>query len=262
MKKIYFFLCFSYLFINLSIGYSKEPLDSCFILVYPNDYDPITGTGTYFNPDSVMIDTCSQSSNYGKLFSKKGYEFSMKVYVFGNDILPSYTPVTWQDISSSFTQIKEGFQNLEQEFGPYTIQRTDYHPSDSLFLKNPIFEIEFQNYFKFDSVANALDEIDSTSKAWMKNVPAYIIGSKVENNNINEKSKLSVSPNPAIDEITIETNNFNGYTDNQLMIYNETGKLIKKLYFKENTIKIDVSSFSNGLYFIKVNGYTKNFIKW
>jgi N-acetylneuraminic acid mutarotase len=73
--------------------------------------------------------------------------------------------------------------------------------------------------------------------------------------------KVNVYPNPASDFIDIETDFKNYY----FSVFDIMGKLIFREKINQNKIRIDLSSFSNGLYFIQVQSYekliSKKFIK-
>jgi hypothetical protein len=128
-------------------------------MVYPNDppYEE------YYNPDSIMVDTCQQSLTYGKWYAKRGYFIVQQVYIFGDSILKGDDALTWEDISSTFTQIKDQFHALEQRYGPYKIT-TSIHgsPTDSLQRLCPVWDLEFETYYAVDTICNAINLIDST----------------------------------------------------------------------------------------------------
>ncbi|MEI6506991.1 MAG: aryl-sulfate sulfotransferase [Bacteroidota bacterium] len=79
-----------------------------------------------------------------------------------------------------------------------------------------------------------------------------------------EEEQFNIYPNPTNDVMNIS---FAGQMSNQkrkleIQITNMIGEVISKSYFdKSEMIKIDVSSLTNGLYFINVNGTFKKFIK-
>jgi hypothetical protein len=77
-----------------------------------------------------------------------------------------------------------------------------------------------------------------------------------ENCNINQKSKVSVYPNPAHEKVHLLIENISLNADFYLFIYTETGNLIRKLNFitVEDSIHIDIGTvgFSPGTYIMKV----------
>jgi photosystem II stability/assembly factor-like uncharacterized protein len=72
-----------------------------------------------------------------------------------------------------------------------------------------------------------------------------------------DKLDLKVWPTTSNDFINI---NCNSKAD--LFIYNSNGQLVRKIIFSEEIQVVDISSFANGLYFVKAEGYeTAKFIK-
>lgn len=74
---------------------------------------------------------------------------------------------------------------------------------------------------------------------------------KIKTNN------LSVFPNPALDEITI--NNNSNLTEN-IFIYNAFGSLVEKVEVKQS-LKLNINKYSKGVYLLKNNENTLKFIK-
>jgi len=78
--------------------------------------------------------------------------------------------------------------------------------------------------------------------------------------NYNEDVSLTIFPNPATDILTIKT-----LQNPTIEILNVEGQLIKTITIKGNKTSIDVSAFSNGMYFLKAkteNGMTmRKFVK-
>jgi hypothetical protein len=79
-----------------------------------------------------------------------------------------------------------------------------------------------------------------------------------------EKNKVIVYPNPFNNQFEIIFNN-NIPNNGKILIYDATGKLVWERNFKNNTdekIKVTTSSFSNGIYYIKIsfeNGTSESF---
>ena len=64
---------------------------------------------------------------------------------------------------------------------------------------------------------------------------------------------LSVYPNPAMEELTISLQR-TANTNQRLNIHNQSGQLVKSMHVVSSTIKLDVSRFSNGVYYVSVAG--------
>ena len=68
---------------------------------------------------------------------------------------------------------------------------------------------------------------------------------------LNSDTHISISPNPAKDIVTISDNEM--YKEMQVSIFDIQGKQIADYKFqKQNSINIDVSNFSKGIYLVKI----------
>ena len=74
-------------------------------------------------------------------------------------------------------------------------------------------------------------------------------------NNIQEKSdiKFTVTPNPASDFLYINTKNITSQNSN-VVIYNVAGQIVYNNSFSTNQLKINLSDFQEGVYFVKISG--------
>jgi hypothetical protein len=64
-------------------------------------------------------------------------------------------------------------------------------------------------------------------------------------------NSILIYPNPANDQITIESASLN-YKDEIISIYNIQGQLVKTFTAISNKTIVDISGFQSGLYFVKV----------
>jgi len=71
---------------------------------------------------------------------------------------------------------------------------------------------------------------------------------------------FEVFPNPAIDFIEIKTN-FKAGQAHHIEIYNTIGKKMKNLWTKETNIKLDISTFPEGMYLIQISNRNKKTVK-
>jgi GH25 family lysozyme M1 (1,4-beta-N-acetylmuramidase) len=82
---------------------------------------------------------------------------------------------------------------------------------------------------------------------------------KVEDNN------FIIYPIPARDNITIENSVLNNNKNEEVLIYNLQGQLMYQQAMPENKINVDVSNFTNGMYFVKMRSQkgvmVKKFVK-
>lgn len=77
-----------------------------------------------------------------------------------------------------------------------------------------------------------------------------------------EKVKLSLYPNPVVDELTLQ---HDGMNNGRISISNALGTVIKEVYSQGNKTTIDVSELGSGMYIIQVssgeNNSTMTFVK-
>ena len=86
---------------------------------------------------------------------------------------------------------------------------------------------------------------------------------QVTSNQLKDQSLIEIFPNPSAGKISIQGLNKIGSSDVYIEISNLSGKIIEQLNVKSpgNIINIDLSSYSKGIYFIKVYTSTYNFSK-
>ena len=63
---------------------------------------------------------------------------------------------------------------------------------------------------------------------------------------------FNIYPNPANDEVTIEINNI---SFGKIIITNSLGQLFYSTEFIDTKIKINLSSFPTGIYFVRINNF-------
>ncbi len=75
----------------------------------------------------------------------------------------------------------------------------------------------------------------------------------------NIESNFSISPNPAIEEITINSENIK-YCP--LKIYDSFGRIVKEVIFSSNEPKISISDLQQGIYYVSIENLLKQkFVK-
>jgi len=73
-----------------------------------------------------------------------------------------------------------------------------------------------------------------------------------------KSADFNIFPNPAKTFILIEHNN---KKEENIKIFDITGKYVKELNINSEKLKIDISDLEKGIYFIKIGNTTKKFIK-
>ena len=81
------------------------------------------------------------------------------------------------------------------------------------------------------------------------------------NDNYSDKEDISVYPNPSSDRITVETKNVDFYKNSSVTILNIQGQQLIQQSLNNNKAVLDVSSLSNGIYFLKINSESGNVVR-
>jgi hypothetical protein len=76
-------------------------------------------------------------------------------------------------------------------------------------------------------------------------------------NFLDNKNSISIFPNPGSDKINIVANN----KLSNIIITNTIGNIVQSIFTNSNSIEIDISNFSVGVYFVKVNGQVLKMVK-
>lgn len=77
---------------------------------------------------------------------------------------------------------------------------------------------------------------------------------------LKDNTSIMVFPNPTASMLNIELNGINAGAQLQIQVLDASGKVVKSdnLTFSNQQYSIDVSSYSNGMYFLKIKGNTIN----
>ena len=114
----------------------------------------------------------------------------------------------------------------------YDTTRTARWWTDDPVAKFPIVEMDYEANGTVNSIS------------WQKSTPSVGVAEQVKN-----LTGVSLYPNPAKNEITIETS----LTDNNnIEILDVTGKLVSKASFSNNKITLSVADLENGIYFYNI----------
>jgi hypothetical protein len=143
---------------------------NCEKLIIPDD--PING---YANPDSVMVDSC-QNPPVGLCY--RWFIIEFKYYTIDLPPAPKDTSldVTWESISSTYTQLRNDFEEMENKFGGYILRKGRPEITDSTHIGSKTFFIAFNNYISADSVVNFLQNIQGLSDFYYKNRVGIDVG--------------------------------------------------------------------------------------
>ena len=249
-------ILFLVLLVPNGMSIALEINDSCFYLL---GIQPIPGYEIH-NPDSILIDTCSCSGipweKCPELYAK---EWFLAIFPYGVFDLPKYPKdttifVTIEDMSSSFTVIKQKFIDLENNFGDFTIKKVAPNIIDSSITARGFF-ISFDEYCKIESVIDSM-QIDNDYWHFSYNFRLlYQLSSKNDTPKI-YKEDIGIYPIPASEEINLQIKSAEE-SNCKIIIYNTLGMEVKNININLNSgingLNLNVSDFSSGVYFVVVN---------
>ncbi len=228
--------------------------DSCLKMIWPDDYNPLTNEGT-INPDSVKVDTCQNSPTYGMKYAQKYFLIQLKPYYYPFDTLLKPNEFKYvSEISNHCSQLKQKFEQLENNYGQILFHGLFEEVSDSSLLKNPLILISLNQYENCDSIVNILKSIDSISYAsYQMRAYNYTI---VPDNSVNGEL-IILYPNPVFEYLFIKSDNH--FNQDEIKIYSEIGQevLLKTII---NDV-VDVTVLNSGAYYFRYKNKLYKFIK-
>ncbi len=169
--------------------------DTCLKLLYPNDYDILTNTGSD-NPDSVKLDDCPGSVTFGKIFAKKYFTAKFTRYPF-DEVIPPNEMKRVSDLSDSIPGLKEQFEDLESELGIIYFKRNSIFDAtdSSWFLESGCVTILFDDYQCIENIESMFPAgIDSMISIHYR--PRYGVSASVPND-------IALRPNTKLSEINL-----------------------------------------------------------
>jgi uncharacterized repeat protein (TIGR02543 family) len=188
------------------------------------------------------------SENYFELdFSTIGYEdikISLAINSDGaaNAIIAEY----WDGSTWSSSNLNNSSQSISLEY-----QRVEFDFSNvSIGDENESFKVRFT----FNGI-NMFEDDDK--KVIFNNIAISAIDKNVlsAEDYLVEEQNLTIYPNPAKDKIRISSSS----NVDKVLVYNIFGKLVYKSSKNSNTLTVDISNFSKGIYLVKVfsGGFSK-----
>ncbi|MFH1050980.1 MAG: T9SS type A sorting domain-containing protein [bacterium] len=173
--------------------------------------------------------------------------------------------VSWEEIDSSFNDIRDGFQSFEQTFGSFSLRKVNpgFGPGDRLSRE---FELFFTDYNNVQLVTDALNEIQDVIAGF--NRTFYFHNSSVHNENNFSYNVISISPNPASEYIEINSGvdsrrqTADGKQEWDIQIFNVYGEQMYNFVGAHCNVPvhIDISNLPVGIYFVKVGNTVKSFV--
>lgn len=215
--------------------------------------------------NSVFMDTLNVSRTHSGLLQLDSlidlYDLNLKeVKDLSNSTIATFTAtgIVYRNLRPLFEQIQEinsvtyslvSFQNSGNCYGDIDVVKTFYGDTVTLKMLEKIDTSSTVSYWTY--FINNDCEIELIDKEF--NSCKNTVG-------INEiENTLSIYPNPVSDFLFVKSSNTKF---NQIKIYNILGEALEfELAFTNNLLKIDLSGFNSGIYFLQTNTKITKFIK-
>jgi hypothetical protein len=238
-------------------AYAYTPPDSCLEMIWPDDY--VHESNVYsVNPDSIKYDNCPDSPTFDREFAKRYWILQFRPYYYPFDkVLKPDTIKRVSDISSSKSELKQIFEQLESELGLIYFKGYEFEEPDYVVMKNPVLRIYFQKYQDIEFINDTFKLlIDSLLSIGYINKAVFIIGVEESYQDRNNSNEISIFPNPVKDILYLESTN--EYPTGLIKIYSAFGTIQMESIFKR---EINISCLSDGLYCLVYKDRIYKFIK-
>ena len=220
----------------------------------------------YFNPDSVMYDSCLCPGNEDYppcdyIYAKKWFSITFKNKDPFNFPIGPYDTLyiaTWQQLDSTQSELRKIFQNIENIFGTFILKKDFPEVIDSNRPASRIYLIKFDNYVNIWNVSDSFKNSDKLQDVYYLNAVSHYLTDIKENFNFNNVKLKSYElyPNPATD--FLELSFAAEQTQSKIEIFSIEGI---KMFETESVRRIDVSRLCRGVYFVKYGSRVSKFVK-
>ena len=246
--KILLIICF----ITISIQIAKTQItDTCWTMYFPDE--PANG---FYNPDSVLYDSCYCKDRivYGcdSIYAKQWFEihFNNKdPYNFPPYPKDTIIETTWQELDSSYVELRNMFQGLENIYGQFILRKKFPEDTNSWSSGSRAYLIKFQNYVHIIKVLNNFSDTHLLDFYDYRNRCIWIRDDVQDDKSfIND---FTLEPNPCNNNliINISSNNFNNINLKIIDILGNIYEQLNATQFKEQLIKINTENLPVGIYF-------------
>lgn len=218
----------------------------------------ISGTQFVQNGDTMAIynrfNTVTTEISAGDLADVTGFvsystNHGYQIYPRGDEDIDIHTVVIMDTVATpEFDLFKDGeFYRVNITCATegasiyYTLDGTD--PDESANLFTGLFPLTLNVHYTLKAVAMKEGMVNSDIAVYDYN-PSGI-------NNFELRNNLSVYPNPAINNVTINVKNDN-VTIEKVELYNIYGQLLNMMYVNGNTAEVSVHALATGTYFAKI----------
>jgi hypothetical protein len=242
--------------------------------VYKNDGTGIFSLFSQFGSENSALNSLriADVDNDGDIDITSNNSGSDEVSIYINDGIGNYSEMIIDNIINNCAEFGDidndgDIDLIVGAFGFFSDRIIVYENNEMIFTKHTIETGGFTN-FPVNAVSNiAMGDSDndgdldiavmrliftdeSTVDIEQNSLFLNDLINGIENNVTNQNYRIY--PNPSTDLISIELNNFENVT---LSIINPTGQVIlKKQITKKQIERINISDFSKGMYFIKIEG--------
>ena len=218
----------------------------------------ISGTQFVQNGDTMAIynrfNTVTTEISAGDLADVTGFvsystNHGYQIYPRGDEDIDIHTVVIMDTVATpEFDLFKDGeFYRVNITCATegasiyYTLDGTD--PDESANLFTDLFPLTLNVHYTLKAIAMKEGMVNSAIAVYDYN-PSGI-------NNFELRNNLSVYPNPAINNVTINVKNDN-VTIEKVELYNIYGQLLNMMYVNGNTAEVSVHALATGTYFAKI----------
>jgi hypothetical protein len=244
MKKIFLLITMLLISINL---YSSPP-DSCLKYYFQPDT-------TFFNPDSVMVDSCEGSPTYGEYYGKKFFYMTFNYNIIPRNYLaPADTIIeyTIDNIESQYTDAINEFTQLQTTYGSLKFREVLPDKLDTTSYYKRFLYVIFNNYVPIEEVEDEIIKFTCIESAGFASWFGVESDVSVSKSNTDE---IFLFPNPVSEFLMIR-----GLEESHVQsisIFNTFGQ---KLYEGDLKEQIDVSSLTPGVYFLHMGNMNYKFV--
>ena len=229
--------------------------DSCLDL-YQNVFNDSSQRLDYWNPDSVMVDTCGEYNKYGEMYAKRYFliQFYNPLIHLDSVREDSVLTVPWWEIDSSYSDIRTIFQKIALRYGGAWLTKLYPNIGDSNSEGYNLFKLSVGMYAPADTILSTLprapwiEYVDFTSR------PVPLLR--------NVKPTLATTDSLKLVYATNGNLYISGLTHNVLYeLYDEQGRCIASDQIEPGN-EIDLSHLLEGVYFFRIRGGSGRFFKF
>ena len=226
-------------------------------MYYP--HEPENG---YFNPDSVLYDSCFCKDRLHEgcdsIYAKQWYEiiFNNKdPYGFTQFPEDTIIETTWQNLDSNYVDLRNMFQIAENMFGTFILRKRYPEITDSTSLGSRGYLIKFQNYRNIFSVVYYFYYTNLLFDFYYKEELTYIPDLIIDDNEL-DNIFIKIYPIPCYNSITISFSSDKVFSYDIKIIDNLGYELLlenQSIQQGEQSIKINTDKLSEGIYFLLID---------